>query len=144
MPPVPAPPGARLLAAVVVVVLRCFNVLPPPAPALRGADNLLGEREPLPTDVELAGAGWIVVKKTYLNIYCCWAFNSKNLPFYFIFLILIEDKCALSLWVLSADLESVESVEINLTSLRVGFVFHVTCHSPRRINLTATIRLTYR
>lgn len=58
MPPVPAPPGARLLAAVVVVVFRCFRVLPPPAPALRGADSLLGEREPLPTDVELAGAGY--------------------------------------------------------------------------------------
>lgn len=58
MPPVPAPPGARLLAAVVLllVVLRCFNVLPP-APELRGADNLLGERVPLPTEVELAGAG---------------------------------------------------------------------------------------
>jgi len=51
--------GARLRAAVVlVVVLRCFRVLPPPDPALRGADNLLGERDPLPTDVELAGAGW--------------------------------------------------------------------------------------
>jgi len=59
MPPVPAPPGARLLAAVVLlVVLRCLRVLPPPDPALRGADNLLGERDPLPTAVELAGAGW--------------------------------------------------------------------------------------
>lgn len=44
----------RLRADVVVVVLRCFRLL---LPALRGADNLLGERVPLPTDVELAGAG---------------------------------------------------------------------------------------
>lgn len=42
----------------VVVVLRCFKLLPPAAPALDlGADNLLGDRVPLPTDVELAGAG---------------------------------------------------------------------------------------
>ena len=36
------------------MVLRCFTLLPP---AVRGADNLLGDRDPLPTDVELAGAG---------------------------------------------------------------------------------------
>lgn len=58
MPPDPVP-VVRLRADVVVVVLRCFRLLPPAAPpAARGADNLLGERVPLPTDVELAGAGY--------------------------------------------------------------------------------------
>lgn len=58
MPPDPVP-VVRLRADVVVVVLRCFRLLPPAAPlAGRGADNLLGERVPLPTDVELAGAGY--------------------------------------------------------------------------------------
>lgn len=57
MPPVPAPPVARVFAELfpLPVVLRCFR--PPPAPAERGADSLLGERDPLPTTVELAGPG---------------------------------------------------------------------------------------
>lgn len=46
----------RLRAAVVVVVLRCFKLLPPALE--RGLANLLGERVPLPTAVELAGAGY--------------------------------------------------------------------------------------
>lgn len=50
-------PVVRLRAAVVVVVLRCFKLLLPPALA-RGEPSLLGERVPLPTDVELAGAGY--------------------------------------------------------------------------------------
>lgn len=50
-------PVVRLRAAVVVVVvLRCFKVLPPALE--RGDANLLGERVPLPTEVELAGAGY--------------------------------------------------------------------------------------
>lgn len=56
MPPEPVP-VVRLRAAVVVVVLRCFRLLPPAL--VRGEPNLLGERVPLPTDVELAGAGYI-------------------------------------------------------------------------------------
>lgn len=55
-------PVVRLRADVAVVVLRCFKLLPPALE--RGADNLLGERVPLPTDVELAGAGcrWTIEK----------------------------------------------------------------------------------
>lgn len=53
----------RLRAAVVVVVLRCFKLLPPALD--RGLANLLGERVPLPTAVELAGAGYYLkMRKT--------------------------------------------------------------------------------
>lgn len=54
MPPDPVP-VVRFRAAVAVVVFRCFKLLPPAL--LRGAANLLGDRVPLPTVVELAGAG---------------------------------------------------------------------------------------
>lgn len=67
MPPDPVP-VERLRAAVLVVVFRCFKLLPP-APE-RGAANLLGERVPLPTEVELAGAG-------------CWSYRNvkrENIP----------------------------------------------------------------
>ena len=49
-------PVVRFLAEVVVVVLRCFKLLAPAA-LDRGAANLLGDLVPLPTVVELAGAG---------------------------------------------------------------------------------------
>lgn len=58
MPPDPVP-VVRFRADVVVVVLRCFRVLLPEAVLVRGADSLLGERVPLPTAVELAGAGCV-------------------------------------------------------------------------------------
>lgn len=48
-------------AVVVVVVLRCFSVPEPPADA-RGADvGFDGDRLPLPTEVELAGAGIVTI-----------------------------------------------------------------------------------
>lgn len=56
MPPEPVP-VVRLRAAVVVVVLRCFKLLP--LALGRELAILLGDRVPLPTDVELAGAGCI-------------------------------------------------------------------------------------
>lgn len=59
MPPDPVPVVRLRAAVVVVVVLRCFKLLPP----ARGEANLLGERVPLPTDVELAGAGCNVSSK---------------------------------------------------------------------------------
>lgn len=65
MPPDPVP-VVRLRAAVVVVVLRCFKLLPPADE--RGLANLLGERVPLPTDVELAGAGYKVCKQNSMRI----------------------------------------------------------------------------
>lgn len=62
MPPEPVPVVRFRAAVAVVVVLRCFRppalLEPAPAPApARGADSLLGDRVPAPTDVELAGAG---------------------------------------------------------------------------------------
>lgn len=57
MPPDPVPVVRFRAAVAVVVVLRCFRLLEPPADA-RGADvGFDGDRLPLPTDVELAGAG---------------------------------------------------------------------------------------
>ena len=46
----------RFLAAVAGAALRCLTVLPIPA---RGATALLGERLLAPTEVELAGAGFV-------------------------------------------------------------------------------------
>lgn len=68
MPPDPVPVVRFRAAVAVVVVLRCFRppaLLEAPAPApARGADSLLGDRvPPAPTDVELAGAGWMVRKE---------------------------------------------------------------------------------
>lgn len=64
MPPDPVPVD-RLRAAVVVVVFRCFRLL---APALDRAEaNLLGERVPLPTAVELAGAGYLFERKDRIH-----------------------------------------------------------------------------
>lgn len=53
MPPLPVPPAARLLGAVVVVFL-CLTVPPPEG---RDAIALDGDRPPAPTDVVLGGAG---------------------------------------------------------------------------------------
>lgn len=55
MPPEPAP-VVRLLAAVVVVVLRCRTV--PPVDDRGAAVALLGDLLPDPTDVELGDGGW--------------------------------------------------------------------------------------
>lgn len=57
MPPDPVPVVRFRAAVVVVVVLRCFRLLEPPALARGADDGFVGERLPLPTDVELAGAG---------------------------------------------------------------------------------------
>lgn len=71
----PAPPVVRLLAAVVLLVVFLCFMLVPAAPLVRGADILVGEREPLPTDVELAGAGILLfnywqfyIENTYLQL----------------------------------------------------------------------------
>uniref|UniRef100_A0A2M4DLW7 Putative secreted protein n=1 Tax=Anopheles darlingi TaxID=43151 RepID=A0A2M4DLW7_ANODA len=86
MPPDPVPVVRFRAAVVVVVVLRCFRLLAPPA-AARGAEvGFEGDRLPLPTDVALAGVGilhFIYVEcagwKTTLEaphddgtIYVCW------------------------------------------------------------------------
>lgn len=58
MPPDPVPVVRLRADVVVVVVLRCLRTpLAPLAAPDRGADNLLGDRVPVPTDVALAGAG---------------------------------------------------------------------------------------
>ena len=59
-------PVVRLRAAVVVVLLRCFKLLEPAA-LERGLANLLGERVPLPTAVELAGAGYFFKNEIIQN-----------------------------------------------------------------------------
>uniref|UniRef100_A0A2M4B0L3 Putative secreted protein n=1 Tax=Anopheles triannulatus TaxID=58253 RepID=A0A2M4B0L3_9DIPT len=57
MPPDPVPVVRFRATVVVVVVLRCFRLLAPPA-AARGAEvGFDGDRLPLPTDVALAGVG---------------------------------------------------------------------------------------
>uniref|UniRef100_A0A2M3ZMX6 Putative secreted peptide n=1 Tax=Anopheles braziliensis TaxID=58242 RepID=A0A2M3ZMX6_9DIPT len=57
MPPDPVPVVRFRAAVVVVVVLRCFRLLAPPA-AARGAEvGFDGDLLPLPTDVALAGVG---------------------------------------------------------------------------------------
>lgn len=61
MPPDPAPVPRALAADDEFVeddvVFLCFNWLPPALD--RGADNLLGDRPPEPTLVELAGTGYL-------------------------------------------------------------------------------------
>lgn len=57
MPPDPVPVVRFLADVAVVVVLRCFKLLAPPVLG-RGADNFDGDLVPLPTLVELAGAGY--------------------------------------------------------------------------------------
>lgn len=71
MPPEPVPVVRFRAAVVVVVVFLCFRLLEPPALA-RGADvGFVGDRLPLPTDVELAGAG-------ILSVLCFSGYSPKH------------------------------------------------------------------